>query len=191
MRQRLLFCMMGMAVLMLCMYYSLLNKNPGLIGGFITIIAVFITQIVNIAEDILQDMFKGDKTHPVKSPEPPVEATEATANPLLPLFVLGFLFLSPGLAMAHSRPSVAPSSTVINNTVVNPTAIVVTEKVQAGVMVDMPHLVRIYGDWYIGAQGGKDMVYTNMSKGWFGYAKISYEGTLWTMFKSKEAQEQD
>lgn len=82
------------------------------------------------------------------------------------------LLVCPTLVFAKS------STTIINNTVINPTAIVVNEKVQAGPMFDAPYLVKIYPDWYMGFEGGKDEVYTNTSRGWFGYAKVTYTGTL-------------
>lgn len=79
------------------------------------------------------------------------------------------------------------AKTIINNntTVVNPTAVVVTEKVQAGPMADAPNLVKISDNWYLGFEGGKDEVYTNTSKGWFGYAKVTYTGTLLDFSKKK------
>ena len=77
------------------------------------------------------------------------------------------------------------AKTIINNTVVNPTAIVVAEKVQAGPMADAPNLVKIADNWYLGFEGGKDEVYTNTSKGWFGYAKVTYTGTLLDFSKKK------
>lgn len=191
MKGRLLFCMLLLCVMMLVMYYMLIGNNPGLVGGFITMIAVFITQIVNIAEDILQDMFKADKKPSPTALEAstgPQQGTIAASTAIV--LVLCLLFV-PGSAWAHGGKSTVTNTTVVNNTVVNPTAIVVTEKVQAGAMVDAPHLVRIYGDWYLGAEGGKDMVYTNTSKGWFGYLKITYEGMVLTLFKSKAPEEQD
>lgn len=80
----------------------------------------------------------------------------------------------------------ASTTTTVNNTVINPTAIVITEKNVLGLVFDAPKLVRVYGDWYTGVEGGKDVAYTNTSRGWFGYAKITYDGTLFTMFKSKD-----
>jgi hypothetical protein len=65
-----------------------------------------------------------------------------------------------------------------NFTTINSTAVVMKEKNQFGPDIDAPFLVRITRDWYIGFEGGKDLVYTNISKGWYGYAKISYNGTI-------------
>lgn len=87
-------------------------------------------------------------------------------------------FLIIAIAILCGSPAWANNTTTINNTVVNPTAIVVDEKIQAGPMFDAPYTVRIFPEWYLGFEGGKDEVYTNTSKGWFGYAKITYTGTL-------------
>ena len=82
-------------------------------------------------------------------------------------------------SFAYAAPHHAPvTNTTVNNTVVNPTAIVVTDPNLFGVMADAPKVVHLYGDWYLGAEGGKDVAYTNTSKGWFAYAKVTYEGTL-------------
>lgn len=64
------------------------------------------------------------------------------------------------------------------NTIINPTAIVVNEKNVFGPEVKAPKLVHIIGNWYVGVEGGKDVAYTNTSKGWFGYATVTYDGTL-------------
>ena len=88
--------------------------------------------------------------------------------------------------MLITVPVFAKTTITNNTTVINPTAVVVNDKNLFGPMVDAPKLVRIYGDWYMGAEGGKDIAYTNMSKGWFAYGKVTYTGTLFTLFGNKK-----
>lgn len=52
-----------------------------------------------------------------------------------------------------------------------------------GVKADAPHLVHLVGGWYLGAEGGKDLNYTTASQGWFSYAKVTWEGTLFDFSK--------
>jgi hypothetical protein len=96
------------------------------------------------------------------------------------------IFLITSLLLVSTNLVFAKTIVTNNNTVVNPTAVVVNDKNLFGPMVDAPKLVRIYGDWYMGAEGGKDIAYTNTSKGWFAYGKVTYTGTLFTIFKSKQ-----
>ena len=80
-------------------------------------------------------------------------------------------------SIAYAAPHTV-STTTVNNTVVEPTAIVVTEKNVFGPKFEAPHLVHIVGNWYAGVEGGKDVAYTNTSRGWFGFATVTYDGTL-------------
>lgn len=92
------------------------------------------------------------------------------------LILACILFISPyAFAMPHQTTT---NTTTIINTQVNPTAIVVADKDEFGAMADAPKVVRIFPDWYIGMEGGKALDYTNVSKGWFAYAKVTYDGTL-------------
>ena len=56
-----------------------------------------------------------------------------------------------------------------------------------GVKLDMPNLIRFSKNWTLGLEGGKDLysdVFTDQGywleddKGYFGYLKITYSGTL-------------
>jgi hypothetical protein len=53
-----------------------------------------------------------------------------------------------------------------------------------GAKLDAPFLARINDDWFVGAEGGKDLNYSSASNGWFAYAKVTYVGTL--LNKKKE-----
>ena len=79
--------------------------------------------------------------------------------------------------VTHVTQQVTNTTNVTNVTnEVNPTNLF-------GVKGDAPKLVHLYGDWYLGAEGGKDLNYTNASDGWFAYAKVTYEGTLFDFSK--------
>lgn len=78
MRGRLLCGLMLIALIMVTMYFKLVMIHPDLISGFITLIAVIITHIMNSAEDILAALFRiGESPKPV-TPTPPLK-TPATA----------------------------------------------------------------------------------------------------------------
>lgn len=47
-----------------------------------------------------------------------------------------------------------------------------------GAKLDVPDAVHIKGDWYLGAEGGKDLNYTSASNGWFGYIKVTNHHTF-------------
>lgn len=58
-----------------------------------------------------------------------------------------------------------------------------------GVKLDMPNLIRFSKNWTLGLEGGKDLysdVFTDQGywleddKGYFGYLKITYSGTLFS-----------
>jgi hypothetical protein len=52
-----------------------------------------------------------------------------------------------------------------------------------GAKLDMPKLVQLTENWYVGTEGGKDLNYTNVDEGWFAYAKVTYTGTLFSFKK--------
>ena len=56
-----------------------------------------------------------------------------------------------------------------------------------GAKLDAPNLVHLYGDWFLGAEGGKDLNQTNVNEGWFVYGKVTYKGT-WFDFDKKNEQ---
>lgn len=58
MKGRLLLGLLAIATLLLIMYYKLVKIHPELLSGYITIIAVIITHIMNSAEDILTALFQ-------------------------------------------------------------------------------------------------------------------------------------
>lgn len=62
MKGRLLLGLLGIATLLLIMYYKLVKLHPELLSGYITMIAVIITHIMNSAEDILAALFKVGET---------------------------------------------------------------------------------------------------------------------------------
>ena len=123
----------------------------------------------------------GNRIKPISETPVAVSTTAAPAGKIVPIIVF-FLLLSSS-AWAHNTTT---NTTIVNNTQVNPTAVVVAEKVQAGPMVDAPYLVRVFPDWYIGVEGGKDEVYTNPSKGWFGYVKVTWTRTLLDLSQRKD-----
>ena len=62
----------------------------------------------------------------------------------------------------------------------------------AGVKVDAPQLVKLSENWALGAEGGKDIVnnllysdsdYLEADRGYFGYVKVTYNGTLLNLKK--------
>lgn len=66
MKGRLLLGLLMIASLLLVMYYKLVKIHPELLSGYITLIAVIITHIMNSAEDILAALFKvGESPKPV------------------------------------------------------------------------------------------------------------------------------
>lgn len=71
MKMQLLLVLLCMATFMLFMYYKLCVVHPDLISGFIVLIGVAISHILNSAEDILAVLFKIDD--PVK-PAPLIKA---------------------------------------------------------------------------------------------------------------------
>lgn len=124
----------------------------------------------------------GDNNDSLSTPTQPIKSNTVAAiaptMPVVALFIAICLFFVSCPAQAKE--------TVINNTQINPTAIVVANPNLFGAMADAPKLVRIYGDWYLGAEGGKDLAYTNTSKGWFAYGKVTYNGTVLNLFGKKE-----
>jgi hypothetical protein len=115
----------------------------------------------------------GNRIKPISDVPVTTSTAIASAAKVLPLL---FLFLLIG---SSSWAKTTVTNTTINNTeIINPEVTVITEKVEAGPMADAPYLVKITNNWYLGFEGGKDEVYTNTSKGWFGYAKATYTGTL-------------
>jgi hypothetical protein len=184
MKGRLLFALLIMATIMLIMYYRLTLTHTELVTGFITLIAVFITHIVNVAQDILAELFKQPDTQalPASTVAPQSPSTTlglATKASTATMVLICCLFIS----------NVSWAKTTVNNTYVdttiNPTAVVVTEKVQAGPELDAPKLVKLTQHLYLGLEGGKDMVYTNTSKGWFGFAKVTWDWTAIDLTKKK------
>ena len=124
----------------------------------------------------------GNRIKPISDTPVAVSTTmPQSAGKVVPIIV--FFFLLSSSAWAHNTTT---NTTIVNNTQVNPTAVVVAEKVQAGPMVDAPYLVRVFPDWYIGVEGGKDEVYTNPSKGWFGYVKVTWTRTLLDLSQRKD-----
>lgn len=108
-----------------------------------------------------------------------------TAASTAAMLILASLLMFPCLSWANSKPPVV-NNTYVTNTTVNPTAIVIKEKNVFGPELKANRLVHLFGDWYLGAEGGKDVAYTDTSKGWFAYATVSYEGTLLDFSKKKE-----
>lgn len=83
MKGRLLIGLLLIATILLCMYYKMVILHSELVSGFITLIAVIITHIMNSAEDILAALFKiGESPKPVLpvlAPKPlPVTPSAAT-----------------------------------------------------------------------------------------------------------------
>lgn len=54
-----------------------------------------------------------------------------------------------------------------------------------GAKLDAPYLVELHKDWYLGTEGGKEIISSNASQGWFAYGKVTYTGTLFSL-KKKE-----
>lgn len=182
MKGRLLFGLLIIATLMIWMYFDLTQKYPALISGFITMIAVIITHIMNSAEDILAALFKIGES---PSPKTILTPSETSVVKIMPIAI--FLILISTSCWAYSKPKTTTyvTNTTVN-TQVNPTAIVVTEKNIFGPKFEAPRLVHIAGDWYAGIEGGKDVAYTNTSRGWFGFATVSYLGTLLDLSKKSQ-----
>ncbi len=88
-----------------------------------------------------------------------------------------YLLLIATILVLGSSSAWANTNTTINNTVINPTAVVVKEKTQIGAEADLPNLVKLPWGFYLGAEAGKDFAYTDASKGWFVYGKIT---NYWT-----------
>ncbi len=49
---------------------------------------------------------------------------------------------------------------------------------KTGIKADMPNLIKLPKDFSIGVEGGKDMLDTDAKHGWFGFLKITWNGTL-------------
>lgn len=97
MKERLLFVMLALAAFMLWMYWQLCQKDPGLLSGFIVLIGVGISHILNSAEDILNSLFHvGEVPKPEASLKPLTIKPQASPVPaIVPigLLCLGLIFM--------------------------------------------------------------------------------------------------
>lgn len=108
-------------------------------------------------------------------------------NKLVLLVVMVLLASTAAFAgeYGHQKKIIVIKKTYIANTT---NVINVTDELENnryGAMLDMPNLVRLNKDWTIGAEGGKDLNYTNASEGWFTFAKVTYSGTLLNLNKGE------
>ena len=55
-----------------------------------------------------------------------------------------------------------------------------------GIKLDAPNIVRITGNSTVGVEGGKDVLDTNSSEGWFAFLKFTWTGNLLDFSKKGE-----
>lgn len=121
MKGRLLLLMIIMAAFMLYMYFKLCKLHPELISGFIVLISVAISHILNSAEDILDSLFKtpGQESpkSPIVAPQTPQATGKASAGPLC---IVAFLLMFGLSSCAPKLPNVTSNLKVSGTGVVTP-----------------------------------------------------------------------
>lgn len=101
------------------------------------------------------------------------------------IVLMGLILISTtSYAKTHTydlSPKAKPKPIINNNYTTNNYSIYNQEfKNEYGAKLDAPYLVQLHENWFLGLEGGKEIISSNASEGWNANIKITWQGTLFS-----------